>query len=66
MTFVTTFSARKFTFRWLPSHIGFWPEWPHRHKAIENFPSTITRLGPFSLETISTFGIAIPESPGAA
>ena len=59
MTLSWAFSARKPTARCVPSHIGLCDEWPHRQSAIATFPSTITRFGPFSLDTISTFGMPL-------
>lgn len=42
---------------WDPSQTGLVAEWPHRQSAATNLPSIMTRLGPFSFETTSIFGI---------
>lgn len=45
-----------------PSQYGLFFEWPQRQSAAPAFPSIRTRFGPFSLETISTFGMASDET----
>jgi hypothetical protein len=49
--------ARKFAVRWDPSQSGFFWEWPHRHIATSAFPSTNTKLGPFSIDCTTTFAM---------
>ncbi len=56
--------ALKPAVRWEPSQFGFLEECPHRQRAATTFPSTITRLGPFSAAWMSIFGITGLTSPG--
>src|SRR5439155_18540028 len=57
--------AWKPTLLWVPSHIGFELEWPHRHSAILGFPvvSTFAPVGSYSSTSPSTrygpFGRAV-------
>jgi len=57
MTLTSAAGALKLTLRCVPSQNGFFSDCPHLHRALETVPSTMIKLGPFSLAFTITFGM---------